>query len=315
MKGIHLIFVVALVFGGAGNVHTQEHPYTQGEADSLARESKQFRDHLRELGDAAMKAESAKEEQFIDPLIRQAKEAEAKGKYSEAEKLYRKALATYKDLDLPGELDEVSIPLAEVYERLGKPREAITVYRDLVAYKPHFSSSIASDPTTHMKFVLALARDHQWAEAANVYNKMMDRQARHDDESTGFHRSLMSPEEAARYVDRYMPEPLYSVRFDPDQPNLVDLQAAAYYLLGVKEPHWGGKLGEKEAHLKAAIKFRPQWALAHYTYGELLLTMPQHGAEARQQFALAAKLTDDPEMKKEASKKVSWLAPLDLGKR
>jgi len=309
MKGIHLIFVVAILCG------TSYAAYAQEETSSSASESKQYQDRVRALADDAMKAETAKEQQFIDPLVRQAKEAVAKRNYSDAERLFRRAIATYKDLDLPGELDEVSIPLAEVYERLGKPREAITVYRDLVAYKPHFSSSIASDPTTHMKFVLALARDHQWAEAANVYNKMMDRQARHDDESTGFHRSLMSPEEAARYVDRYMPEPLYSVRFDPDQPNLVDLQAAAHYLLGVKEPHWGGKLGEKEAHLKAAIKFRPQWALAHYTYGELLLTMPQHGAEARQQFALAAKLTDDPEMKKEASKKVSWLAPLDLGKR
>ena len=257
-----------------------------------------------------MKAESAKEEQFIDPLIRQAKEAAAKGKYSEAEKLYRKALATYKAFDDWSDPPSLSLSLAEVCERLGKQREAIAVYRDLVTDKPHSFNSITADPTTHMKFVLALARDHQWAEAANDYNKMMDRQARHDEESTRFQRSHMSPEDAAHYVERYVPEPLYSIRFDPEQPNFVDLQAAAHYLLGIKNPSSGGKPGEKEAHLKAAIKFRPRWALAHYTYGELLLTT-SHGQEARQQFVLAAKLTDDPEMKKEASKKVSWLAPLE----
>ena len=143
---------------------------------------------------------------------------------------------------------------------------------------------------------------------------MMDRQARHDEESTRFQRSHMSPEDAAHYVERYVPEPLYSIRFDPEQPNFVDLQAAAHYLLGIKNPSCGGKPGDKETHLKAAIRFRPRWALAHYTYGELFERTPR-GEEARKQFALAAKLTDDPEMKKEASKKVSWLAPLDLGKR
>ena len=308
MKGIHLIFVVAILCG------TSYAAYAQEETSSSASESKQFRDHLRELGDAAMKAESAKEEQFIDPLIRQAKEAAAKGRFSEAENLYRKALATYKALDIWSDPLSLSLSLAEVCERLGKQREAIAIYRDMVTDKPHSFNSVSADSTTYMKFVLALARDHQWAEAANVYNKMMDRQARHDDESTLFQRSRLSSEEAAQYVERYVPEPLYSVRFDPEQPNFVDLQAAVHYLLGIKDPSSGGKLGEKEAHLKAAIRFRPRWALAHYTYGELFERTPR-GEEARKQFALAAKLTDDPEMKKEASKKVSWLAPLDLGKR
>lgn len=107
-----------------------------------------------------MKAESAKEEQFIDPLIRQAKEAEAKGKYSEAEKLYRKALATHKAFDDWSDPPSLSLSLAEVCERLGKQREAIAVYRDRVTDKPHSFNSVSADQTTYMKFVLALARDH-----------------------------------------------------------------------------------------------------------------------------------------------------------
>jgi tetratricopeptide (TPR) repeat protein len=195
----------------------------------------------------------------IRPIVQQGEQAMAQGRYAEAEGLFRKALGIFPQ-------DAMALlRLAEVCERQDKQAEALRAYHELI-YPQGWGSNINSDPTTYMRYVLALTRSGQWQEAVAVYEKAMQRVTQTD-----------------RKVYLYL-------HFDPGVVDRSGLQAAAHYVLGTRYPTFGpADPAEQREHLGAAVRLRPRWALAQFAYGRALAEAGRLN-EAKAAYSRAASL-------------------------
>lgn len=216
----------------------------------------------------------------IQSFIKQGKAAMSGEQFAQAESIFRQALKTEPN-------DAMTLRLlAEVYEREGMHTKAIEAYRTLIYSNAH--SSISSDPTTLMHFVLSLCRSNQYAEAVQVFNKTMDDSA---------HGSI--PEEVivnaqrtgntvafAPYIEKYS---LLPMRFDVNNLEENKLQAAAHFVLGTKQPSFAPPgAGEQMRHLQAAVRLAPKWGQAHSALADALVKKGQtQAAQAAQKRALA----------------------------
>ncbi len=233
-------------------------------------------DHMSK-GWQAAQAEAEKQER-ARPLVRQGEQAAAKGRHAEAESLYRKALAIY-----PHDAAAL-LHLAGACEREGKYGEAIKAYREVVySNATGWGGSMNSDPTTRMRYVLALLRNGNTEEAVTVYGM------------------------ANRDVIRIDHKPLLEVTIDPDHPDMALLEGAAHLVLGTRSPTFGPPVAaEQLAHLKAAMSLQPRWALAQFRCGQALEKAGQPAA-ARTAYRKAMALADGDlkEQAKDANRRLS----------
>ena len=176
----------------------------------------------------------------LRPIHKGQQEAIANGDYKALETQCQKGLGIDK-------LDAFSWTyLAEADEKLKKRADELAAYRALI-YPQGWGSSINSDPTTHMKYVLALLRNNIWDEAVAVYNKAL-------------------PVNTAVFS-----EPLSERRFDVNRREFARLQGMAQLYLGSHSPKFrADRKGEILSHLQAAIKAQPGLAIAYYAYGRQL---------------------------------------------
>lgn len=141
--------------------------------------------------------------------------------------------------------------LPRAREKQGKHAQARAAYRKLVYSDAHgWSSSINTDPTTLMRYVLALSRTGAkgFKEAAAVYER-----ARRQP-------TFASSRDGTDELD-----------FDPSRADWPTLKAAAHPVLGMRGPRHGPPdPAEQREHLEAAVRLRPGSALAQLAYGRAL---------------------------------------------
>ena len=174
------------------------------------------------------------------PIHKMQKAAFANRDYYQLETLCNQGIALYSAEPFSW------LYLAEAEEHLGKTNEELKAYRELI-YPNGWGSSINSDPTTHMKYVLALLRNNNWEEAVKVYTKAMP--------------------EGARVFSFNISER----GFDSGRREFKRMQGMAHLYLGSHSPGYRpDRPGEILGHLQEAIKLQPGLALAHYAYGRQL---------------------------------------------
>ncbi len=194
--------------------------------------------------------------QRSQPLLKLGRAAMGNKQYEQAQSLFLQAIKIYAE-------DPFSwLLLADAYERQGKYSKALEAYHTLV-YSDGWGGSVGSDPTIHMRFVLALCRSNQYPEAAAVFNETMDDSARGSipDEVMVNAKQIGGDAALAPYIEKYS---LLPMRFDANDPDKRLLQAAAHYVLGTKQPSFASPgAGEQMRHLQAAIRLAPKWGQAH----------------------------------------------------
>lgn len=185
------------------------------------------------------------------PLVNGGRQALTKGRYDEAEGLFRKALA------IQPQDAETWLLLADVCEKQGKQTAALNAYHELVySNQKGWGSSINSHPTTRMKYVLALTRANRWQEAVAVYDMAITSSI----QTNG--------------------RPMVEERFDPARRDLTRLQAVAHAILSSTGPSWGPpNTADQKKHLDAALKLHPEMPLIQYLHGRSL-EKEGHKAEA-----------------------------------
>jgi tetratricopeptide (TPR) repeat protein len=209
-------------------------------------------------GDRAATEAFAAKWRLLEPYHKEAKAALASHKWEVAESACLKALAIVKE-------DPISwLTLADASEQLGKNAQALKAYQALV-YSQGWSSSINSDPTTLMRYVLALSRTGgRWDEAVAVFNKM---------------QKNASGEGGVGKID---------VEFDARRPDWTRMKAVAHYMLGTRSPHHAhADPGEQLKHLETATRLRPKWSAVQTAYGQAL-EKAGRTAEAKAAFRRAA---------------------------
>jgi len=179
-------------------------------------------------------------QESIRTVGRQGEQAAANGHYAEGEILFWKALVVYPHSP------ESLLGLADACAGKGKQAEALKAYQALI-YARGWGSSINSDPTTSMRYVLALSRIGRWQEALDVYDKANQRTL----SGTG--------------------KPIAPVSFTRGTPSWTELKAAAHLALGMRRPSYGpADLRAQLAHLETAARPQPNWAAAQFAYGQAL---------------------------------------------
>jgi tetratricopeptide (TPR) repeat protein len=165
----------------------------------------------------------------------------SKKEYAAAEVACREALAIDKQ-------DAFAwIYFAYASEGQGKYNQALKAYRALV-YSHGWGSSINSDPTTLMRYVLALSRSGgRWDEAVAVFDR------------------------AQKQADGGRGMKLVDAQFDSARPDWNGMKAVAHYVLGTRSPrHEPADPAEQLKHLEAAVRLKPSWAAAETAYGRAL---------------------------------------------
>ena len=209
-----------------------------------------------------------------EQIAKQGQKALDQKRYPEAETLFRKAVA------IQPENSAARLLLAEVCERQGKLEEALEAYHALVYAPDAMGDSIALDPTTRMRYVLALVRSNRYTEAVAVYDLAR--------------KQAVSARE----------ESLLPLRFDANNPDENRLQAAAHYVMGVKRPeHRENTLGELRQHLEAAIRLAPDWGKPYAELGKML-ERRNHFVEAEGYYTKARNLGEPVESYKQESERI-----------
>ena len=157
---------------------------------------------------------------------------------------YAAAIVASKSALAVNNRDAISwLTMAEANEKLGKQTDALKCYRELI-YPKDWSSNVNTDPTTRMKYVLALTRSNIWPEAVAVY-----------EQSVPWSIDMRG----ARIRER---------TFTSDRREFSRIEALSHLIIGSRNPSFGPALpGEKMKHLAAALKLQPRMGLAHYLYG------------------------------------------------
>ena len=217
----------------------------------------------------------------IQPMLKQGQAAVAKGQYAQAEGIFRQVL------QLQGHDARTWLLLADVYERQGKEAKALEAYRTLL-YPVNWGSSISSDVTTRMRYVLALCRSNRYEEAAQVFDKAMNATVL-ENIADALREQIAQTHDAMTQEDAVEAHSLLPLRFDPASPDKRLLQAAAHYVLGTKQPSFGPPgAGEQMKHLQAAVRLAPQWGQAHSALSDALQRQGQtQAAQTAQKRALA----------------------------
>lgn len=212
--------------------------------------------------DLAYLAQLEQRQDLLTSFLTQGKLKMEQKHYSQAENLFRKALA------LDNAESEAWLLLADVYERQGKLEEALPAYHRIIYGQ---GGSIGSDPVTRMRYVLALVRSNRYADAVQVYDK-----ARYD---------ASGSDDAA----------LFPLRFATNNPEESRLQAAAHYVMGLKHPlHCGATPKELRQHLEAAIRLAPDWSKPHAAIAKML-ERSWHVQAAEVEYAKARQLGEPVE--------------------
>ncbi len=158
--------------------------------------------------------------------------------------------------------------LAQALYNQGKFKDSIKAYEALV-YSKNWSSSINKDPTTLLKYSLALAEDKRWVDAVTVYKRVF-------------------PDGAS-----IQGIPLLNTNFDPQMPNYKNLEGVCNAVLGVRHPSFEPPPpGEQELRLKQAVKQNPESGTAHYFLAKELLKNGK-SEESKAAFSLAEKYGDE----------------------
>ena len=284
MKYLILMPIFAFVFGVVRLASAQQHSPAPPDAANAVPERTKVDPHKRQSVQLDSRNDpffrAAREEQLkrlraIETLVEQGKAATAKKQYALAESLYVRA----QKID-PQDGSTWHL-LADLYEREGKHTKALQAYRSLV-YPQNWNSSIGTDPTFRMRFVLALCRSNAYPEAVQVFNKTMDESARYNTPGAVIEKAKLTGDnsEVVQYIEERSLVPL---RFDPDAPDEIHLQAAAHYVLGIKQPTYEVASREEQlAHLQKAARLAPQWGIVQSALSDALKR------QGRTQAAIAA---------------------------
>jgi tetratricopeptide (TPR) repeat protein len=209
------------------------------------------------------------------PIRATARKLIAKGEYAEGEKLLRSAVS-----HAPRDT-EAMLFLADAYEHDGKAAEALHTWHTLVDPRTG-GGSISSNPNTHFRYVLALVRSGNVRDAAKLYNDTLD----------------------ASYQN--MGNRITNFKFDPSTGDTVTLEAAAHLGLGLAYQSFAPNVfgpDDQIMHLHEAVRLKPRWLMAQYSYGRALQNAGQRTA-AMACFKKAAALGDaEITVKAEAARK------------
>ena len=203
------------------------------------------------------------------------------GKYSQAEKLFKTCLGILQqDHDAHATL----AGLAELNARQHLLPEAIQYYEMLYRSDPNVCSSIKSEPVPMMQYALVLARNGQWEQAVEKYERSLILFARigsvnqkkmkidpallrrKGDGSNPDWEFTITPEE----ISRYLPDE-WNVHFRADHEQYDSLMAMAHLMVGSVQPTYRRNSNvENGKHLRQAVSLRPSNASIQYEYGRWL---------------------------------------------
>ena len=122
-----------------------------------------------------------------------------------------------------------------------------------------------------MRFLLALLRSNETAEAVRVYDQAMINTMTDipGDQELAARMSHNPSALRALYAKGH---PLLDLRFDAKNPDVVGLQAAAHWILGTQRPFHDQNVPAQQMlqHLQTAARLRPRWDKAQFALAELL---------------------------------------------
>ena len=167
-------------------------------------------------------------------------------------------------------LGAVKRKLAEVLTAEGRIPEALQEYQAVI-YPGGGHGDDYSDPRCLLNYAILLNRTGQWDKAVFMYEKALP-----------------------TLPGGTMPQ--YAVQFDPDDPQSVALEAAAYVGLGLDSDFrcdddvaTGMHFDRAVAEFGKALALEPSWGMANYYYGYGLRKMGRK-TEAQAAFKKAASL-------------------------
>jgi tetratricopeptide (TPR) repeat protein len=212
-------------------------------------------------------------------LLNQARAAIKKDEQLKAEGLLKQALK------LDPDNGEVRVRMAEMHIRSKQPSAVVTDLEPIVNPRPNFSTSVGSDISVRMLYVLAQLDCGNWGAAAACYQKSV------------------RPDEAWLLPGGGPAHAFPSVQFSLENPDFLGMRAQAYLIRGGYSPEF---VEEKDKppylleNLRQALKYNPKSLDAHYLSGFMLAKMERF-AEARAAFGKALRLASKearPEVQK-----------------
>jgi tetratricopeptide (TPR) repeat protein len=179
---------------------------------------------------------------------------------------------------------EACLRLAEMHNRAKQPSAVVADLEPIVNPRPGSGSSVGSDISVRMLYVLAQLDCGNWGAAAACYQK-----------SFRIGEEWHLPGGRPRHT-------FPNVQFSPDNPDVLGLRAQAYLIRGGYSPEFVEEQDKPPymlENLRQALKYNPKSMDANYLSGFMLAKMERF-AEARAAYEKAMRLASKearPEVK------------------